>query len=127
MFPPGRYGRRRESRRQRRWAVPVALAVTVALLALLTIKLYGQYGTDAYTPTVLSVSGITDSSVTVKALVTKPDGSAATCTLNALAKNGVVVGTAEVHVAAGTSVTFSYVLNTTSRAYVADIPSCRPA
>jgi Cu2+-exporting ATPase len=32
-----------------------------------------------------------------------------------------------VAVAAGTSVTFSYVLNTRARAYVADIPSCRPA
>jgi hypothetical protein len=127
MFPPGRYGRRRAPRRTRRWVLPTALTVTIALLALLAVKLYGQYGTDRFSPTVLRLSDISDSSITVEAQVVKPGGEAAVCTVTALAKDGAVVGRAEVPVPAGTKATFTYTVHTSARPYVADVPSCRPA
>ena len=66
VFPPGRYGRRREPRRRRawiRWAVP---AVAIAIIGLITLKLYYQYGQDEFSPTILQYSNVTDTSITVK-------------------------------------------------------------
>jgi hypothetical protein len=125
VFPPGRYGRRREGSR-RRWAMPVALVAVVALMGLLAIKLYTQYGTEQYSPTVLSLSNVTNSSITVKFRVSKPSG-AAVCTVNAEARDGTILGTAEVPVPAGSAVTVTHSITTTDRAYIAEVPSCRPA
>jgi hypothetical protein len=127
MFPPGRYGRRREPRRTRRWVFPTLLVVTIGLLALLAAKLYGQYGTERFSPTVLRLSNISDSSITVEAQVVKPGKEAAICTVTALAHDGSVVGTADVPVPAGAKATFTFTVRTSARAYVADIPACRPA
>jgi hypothetical protein len=127
MFPPGRYGRRREPVRRRRGVGLAALGVVVTLTALIAVKLYGQYGTAAYTPTVLELTNLTDRSVTVEFKIAKPGGGTATCTLDALAVDGSIVGTAQVPVPAGTDVTVTYTVATTSRPYVADVPSCRPA
>src|SRR5256885_3724129 len=50
VFPPGRYGRRREPRRARRW-LPVALLTLVLVGALvLAERLYRQYGDPTYDP-----------------------------------------------------------------------------
>jgi hypothetical protein len=126
VFPPGRYGRRRAPVR-RRWILPVALVAVIAIMALVSVKLYGQYGTPDFSPTVLKVSDVTETSVTVTFTVTKPSGDPAICTVDALAYNHERVGTAEVSVPAGKNVRLQHTLKTTKRAYVADVPSCRAA
>jgi hypothetical protein len=127
MFPPGRYGRRREPATRRRWIMPVALTAVILLCGTLAFKLYQQYGRPRFTPTVVNISGVTATSVTVRLVVRKPGGEAAICTLDALADDQSIIGTAEVPVPAGTSVTLTYTVSTTGKARWADIPSCRAA
>ena len=125
MFPPGRYGRRREPIR-RRWVLPVVLAAVVAVMALLAVKLYTQYGTPQYSPTVLSLANVTNTSVTVEFRVQKPS-AAAVCTVNAEAKDGSVLGTSDVPVPVGTEVTVTYTITTTGRPFIAEVPGCTAA
>ncbi len=107
--------------------MPVALAIVILLSGALAVRLYRQYGTPEFTPTVVSLSNVSDISVTVRFIVGKPEADPAICTLDALAVDGSIVGTAEVPVPAGKSVTRVFALPTTSRAYVAEIRSCRKA
>jgi hypothetical protein len=102
------------------------LAAVVAVMAVLAVKLYTQYGTTQYSPTVLSLTNITKTSVTVEFSVTKRNATAV-CTVNAEAQDGSVVGTSEVSVPAGTDVTVTYTVTTSDRAHIAEVPSCRPA
>jgi Domain of unknown function (DUF4307) len=125
VFPPGRYGRRREPTR-RRWVLPFALSVVVSVMALLALKLYTQYGSQQYSPTVLSLTNVTKTSVTVTFRVQKPS-PAAVCTVDAEARDGSVVGTSNVPVPIGTDVTVSYAITTTDRPHIAEVPSCHAA
>jgi hypothetical protein len=125
VFPPGRYGRRREPTR-RRWVLPVVLSATVAVMALLAVKLYTQYGTPQYSPTVLSLTNVTKTSVTVEFRVQKPS-AAAVCMVNAEAKDGSVLGTSDVAVPVGTDVTVTYTITTTDRPFIAEVPACTAA
>ncbi len=126
MFPPGRYGRRREPRK-RSWALRVAAGIGVVLMLGIAFKLYQQYGKEDFSPTVLRYSNVTTSSITVTFDVQKQAGDKATCTLQAFAYTGEQLGEAQVPVAAGTDVRVTYTLPTTAKAYVAEIPSCQPA
>ncbi len=123
VFPPGRYGRRREPT-GRKWALPVVLVAVVALMALIAIKLYSQYGAGGYSPTVLSLTNVTKSSITVTFRVQKPDAPAV-CTVDAKARDGSIVGTSNVPVRAGTTVTTTATIATTDQPYIAEVPSCR--
>jgi len=105
----------------------VVAIVVIAVCAALSYKLYEQYGNPEFTPTVVAVSNISDTSMTVRFNVQKPDGKPATCTLNAIAYDSTVVGTAQVPVPAGKNVTVSYAITTLSRGFVADVPTCQPA
>lgn len=122
VFPPGRYGRRREATR-RRWVLPAVLVAVVAVTALLAIKLYTQYGSPQYSPTVLSLTNVTETSTTVKFRVQKPS-AAAVCTVIAEARDRSVVGSSSVPVPVGTDVTVTYTMTTTDRPYIAEVPSC---
>jgi hypothetical protein len=128
MFPPGRYGRRRESAgRRRRWAVPTVALVIVAVMALITVKLYVQYGRDAFSPNVIGSSNITDSSITVTFTVTKGEGVGGSCTVAAYTYGDQQVGEAQVPVPrAGTQARITYTLATTAKAYIAEVPACQP-
>jgi hypothetical protein len=126
VFPPGRYGHRREPAR-RRWILPTIIVAVIAIMALISVKLYGQYGTPRVSASVVKISDVTDSSMTVTFTVQKPDGERAVCTLDAIAYNRDRVGTAEVNVPEGANVQVTHTLPTTKRAYVADVPSCRAA
>jgi hypothetical protein len=126
MFPPDRYGRRRQTRHRSRWMMTVLIIAGVAIMSLIAVKLYLEYGNDEFTPTVISDKTVTDTSMTVKFQVAKPDGAPATCTVEAFAYDNTQVGTAQVAVPAGTNVTVTYTLATTSRPYVAEIPACQP-
>lgn len=126
VFPPGRYGRRREPRRTPRW-VPFALALVVAVGGLwLSLYLYGKYGSQ-YQPTVLASSVVSDTQVRVTVRLRKPDGRAADCRVQARDRHSAEVGYAVVRVAAGTDVTTSFTLATTGRAAVVDVLGCRAA
>jgi hypothetical protein len=127
MFPPDRYGRRRETRRRPRWVLPVLVLVVAVAMSLVAVKLYLEYGNDEFTPTVLASNQVTDDSITVTFQVAKPDGAPATCTVQAFAYDQTQVGEAQVAVPAGRDVTVKYVLKTTSRAYVGEVNTCQPA
>ena len=126
MFPPGRYGRRREQRKPS-WVLRVAAGIGVVLLLGIAFKLYQQYGNEQFSPTVLRYSNVTSTSITVTFDVQKQAGHRATCTLQAFAYNGEQLGEAQVPVGPGTDVRVTYTLPTTAEAYVAEIPACQPA
>jgi hypothetical protein len=126
VFPPGRYGRRRDHRR-RPWLVKTIAVVLFALLGVVAVKLYVDYGKTDFTPTVLRYSDVKPSSITVRFEVDKPSGAAAVCTVEAYATDGSIVGSAQVPVAAGRSVTVDYTLATTALARAADVTTCHAA
>jgi uncharacterized protein DUF4307 len=98
----------------------------VAVLSLIAVKLYVEYGNDEFTPTVTSDTKITDSSITITFEVAKSDGAPATCTVQAFAYDDTQVGEAQVPVPAGQNVTVTYTLATTARPYVGEVPTCQP-
>jgi hypothetical protein len=127
VFPPGRYGRRREPRRTPRW-IPVTLLVAIVLAALyLAVSLYGRYGQSPYEATVNSFGEITDSSITVTFAVHKSGGGPATCRVQAKDRSAAEVGYAEVAVPAGKDVSVRYKLHTSRRPFAVDVLSCRAA
>jgi hypothetical protein len=125
VFPPGRYGRRREPRRARRW-LPYALVSPVLIVAVfLAAHLYGQYGNAPYQGSVQSTSQVSSSSVTVTLAVHKSGGGTAICGVQAQDRSGAEVGYADVPVPAGTDVTVTYQLKTTSAAFAVEVTTCR--
>lgn len=130
VFPPGRYGRRRDPRRQRRWPLALLLVVTVALGALVTVRLYRQYGDPNYRAQVITYQDITDSQVVVRFQVTVPPGGSAVCLVRARSRDGAEVGHEEVRVTAPPGerqVSATHRLATTARPLVGEVLRCRPA
>jgi hypothetical protein len=129
VFPPGRYGRRREGRRR---PVLTALAATAAaaVLGLITFSLYDKYGDPTYDAQVITYSDITDSQVVVDFRVTVPAGGSATCALRARSYDGAEVAREEVTVTArpGEShIIARHRLTTTARPFIGEVLRCRPA
>jgi hypothetical protein len=129
VFPPGRYGRRRDPAAQRRRRVVAYLLGTVVALAGvgIAIKLYQQYTVAPYQVSDLTVTNLTDTSVTVHFQVSRPDGQAAVCTVKGHTRDGVEVGSAEVGVPAGGTGEVTYTLKTSQRAMTGEVPGCGPA
>lgn len=90
-------------------------------------RLYRQYGDPEHSARILSESERTADHVTIRFEVRSDGRSPAVCIVRARAKDGLVIGSAEVPVAAGTRVVQTYTLVTRERAFVVDIPKCRPA
>jgi uncharacterized protein DUF4307 len=132
VFPPGRYGHRRDPARQRRrrWVVYALATVVVAGCLAIAWKLYQQYAQAPYQVRVISVTDLTDTRVTVTFEVTKPAGLPAQCTVLGHTRAGLEVGRAEVVVAAGTpdqtTARVTYTLVTTGRPVTAEVPGCGP-
>jgi hypothetical protein len=126
VFPPGRYGRRRAPRRHGRLVGAVFLVAIVAATLTLAVTLYGRYGDPAYDPTVLRFSEITDSQVVITFRVSAPEGRASVCAVRARARDGSVVGRAEVPVPAGQP-QVTYRLATSARPVTGEVVRCRPA
>jgi hypothetical protein len=127
IFPPGRYGRRRQPGRRSR-LVPAALLVAVVIAGLwLAAHLYRQYGSAPYRADVPSVTQTTDSSVTMEFVVHKSGGGAAACRVQAKDFSGAEVGYAEVPVPAGRDVPVRYTLATSARAYGVTVLGCQAA
>jgi uncharacterized protein DUF4307 len=132
VFPPGRYGRRRDPARQRRrrW-ITFALAALVAVAGVtIAVKLYRQYATAPYQVTVIDITDLGDTSVTVTFDVTTPPGGGATCTVQAHTRDGELVGSAQVKVAPGaadqTVTRVKYTLPTSKRPIAGEVPGCGP-
>ena len=128
VFPPGRYGRRRDGRR--RLAAPIIFGVVVAAVAvLLSVRLYQQYGDPTYDAQIVRWTGATETQVTIDFTVRVPPGDAATCTLRARDYSGAQVGTRTVTVRAtgdDSTISASEVVPTTAKAFVGEVLRCRP-
>lgn len=130
VFPPGRYGRRREPGR-RRPLLPALLALAlVAVLGLVAAKLYRQYGDPAYDAEVVTYTDVTDTQVVITFRVRVPAGGTASCLLRARSHDGLEVGHEEVTVPGrpgAAQVTTTHRLATTARPFVGEVLRCRPA
>ncbi|MBY8872145.1 DUF4307 domain-containing protein [Micromonospora sp. PLK6-60] len=130
VFPPGRYGRRREPGRRRPLTAALLAAVLLAGLVLAAWQLYAKYGDPAYDPQLITYTDITDSQVQVTFRVTVPAGGSATCQLRARDRAGAEVGRDEVTVTArpgDTHVTTRHRVATTARPFIGEVLRCRPA
>jgi hypothetical protein len=133
VFPPGRYGRRRDPARQRRRRLlSFVLAGLVVVGGVgIAVKLYQQYAQAPYQVRVISVTNLTDTQVTVLFEVRKPAGHKTLCTVLGHTRDGEQVGIAEVEVPAGapdeTITQVTYTLVTTERPVTAEVPGCGPA
>ncbi len=127
VFPPGRYGRRREPKRAPRWTPVTLLAVGLVALFWLTLRLYTQYGANRYDPGPVRYGPVSDSQVTVTFDLRKPPSRTVTCRLRALDRTGAETGYAEVHVGTGDPVTTTYTIHTKARAVLVDILGCAAA
>jgi hypothetical protein len=125
VFPPGRYGRRRDPRRSRRRWLPVA-ALALLVLGTLAVgtRLYGRYGNPPYQASVTGIEQITDSSVTVTFTVRKRDAGPAVCRVQAKDRSAAEIGYAEVPVAGAGTVQVRYTLRTSARPYAVDVLGC---
>jgi hypothetical protein len=130
VFPPGRYGRRRAPRRQRRWVVALLVAAVVAAGVGLAVRLYQQYGDPSYNAQVTSYSGISETGIDLEFRVNVPESGKAVCVLRARSRDGAEVGKAEVPVAAAPGETrplTRYRLATSARPVIGEVVRCRAA
>lgn len=130
VFPPGRYGHRREPRRRRPWLVALLLVLVVAAGAVLALRLYRQYGDPTYDAQVVRYTDITDTQVVVEFRVTVPAGGEAICVVRARSRDGAEVGKVEVRVDAAPGETrpvTKYRLVTTARPINGEVVRCRAA
>jgi Domain of unknown function (DUF4307) len=130
VFPPGRYGRRRE-RRRRPGLVPLLLAGLGLLVGLaVAARLYQQYGNPGHRGELVAIDEFTDDHVTFRFRVYKPAGQASTCHVRARARDGAEVGAADVTVPApepgADSTTITYRLPATRRPVSAEVIRCLP-
>jgi hypothetical protein len=129
VFPPGRYGRRRDGRR--RLFVPAVLALLLGVAAVfLVIRLYGQYGDPDYDAQIVGWSDVTDTQMTIRFTVRVPPGGSATCGLRARDYGGLEVGRRTVTVTAKQSartIDASEVVPTSTKAAVGDVIRCAAA
>ncbi|MFG2060547.1 DUF4307 domain-containing protein [Micromonospora sp. NPDC048871] len=129
VFPPGRYGRRREPRRRRPLLTALLLVVLVAALTAVSVRLYRQYGDPAYGAQVITYTDITDRQVVIDFRVNLPEGGSAVCLLRARDNAGAEVAREEVPVSAAQGerqVTVRHRLATSARPFIGEVVRCRP-
>jgi hypothetical protein len=124
VFPPGRYGHRREPRRRRVWLIAVLLVPVVLAGLWIAFTLFGKYGQPTFSPSAAVAVDATDTSVTARFTVHKDAEATGSCRVRARDYSGAQVGYARVPVGRGRDLTISYQLPTTGRAYVVDVLGC---
>jgi hypothetical protein len=129
VFPPGRYGRRRDGRRHRGLSIVLAALVLAASL-LAAVRLYGQYGDPDYDPRIVGWTDVTPAGMTIDFTVRVPAGASATCVLRARSYDGAEVGRRTVTLAAApgaTTIEGRERVATTARASHGDVLRCQPS
>ena len=130
VFPPGRYGRRREPGGRRRWPVVALAALAAAAGLAISVKLYQQYADPDFQARVVAVREISDRAVTVDFEVRVPAGEGAMCTVRARDHSGTTVGQTAVAVPAGgpgqTLLRASHAVPTSAKPFTGDITGCGP-
>ncbi|MGC5018442.1 DUF4307 domain-containing protein [Micromonospora sp. DT47] len=130
VFPPGRYGRRREPGRRRPLLAWLLTAALVAGMTLVAAQLYTRYGDPTYDPEVITYTDVTDTGMRVDFRVTVPSGGSAVCLLRARSRDGAEVGKEEVTVTARPGerhLTARHRIATTGRPFVGEVLRCRAA
>ncbi|WP_232344047.1 DUF4307 domain-containing protein [Actinoplanes awajinensis] len=129
VFPPGRYGRRRDGRRRK----PLTLIVAATLFGIVALGVtwsyYQKFGQTNYSPEIVGWNEPTDAEMVIKFRVRVPEGESASCALRARDFQGYELGTRTVTVPAppgGGEVEVTESVPTTARAVVGDVMSCRP-
>lgn len=128
VFPPGRYGRRRQGGR-RRLPSAVAVAVFGVVISGITYAYYDKYGQTDYTADIIGWNIPSDAEMVVEFRVRVPAGGSAMCVVRARDYDGFEVGRQSVTVPAtgGGAVEVSQSVPTQSRASVGDVMGCREA
>jgi hypothetical protein len=101
-------------------------ALVIVASSAVALKLYRQYAEAPYQVRVISITGVTDTGVTLTFEVHKPPEAGAVCTVLARGRGGVEVGRARVDMPPGTT-RVTYTLTTVSTPVTADVPGCGPA
>jgi hypothetical protein len=127
VFPPGRYGHRREPGRRRPWTVLLLLVPVVVLGLWISFTLYEKYGNPTFHPSAATAVDVTDTSVTVRFTVHKGRAETGACRVRGRDRSGSQVGYAKVPVGPGTDLTINYPLPTTGRAFAVDVLGCTPS
>jgi hypothetical protein len=132
VFPPGRYGHRRDpaALRRRRVVAAVFGALTVLVGVGIAVKLYQQYAAAPYQVSNVTTTNLTDTSFTVRFTVSHPAGKPARCTVAGHTRDGVEVGRGDVEVppngSSDTSTEITYTLPTTAKAVIGEVQGCGP-
>jgi hypothetical protein len=128
VFPPGRYGRRRDGKRH--LGLPILFgALVLAFTVFLAIRLYSAYGDPDYDPQIVGWTDVTTSGMTIDFTVRVPAGGSASCVLRARSYDGAEVGRRTVTVRAAADATIAEAkerVTTTARASHGDVVRCRP-
>lgn len=128
VFPPGRYGRRRDGKRHP--VLPILFgALVLAFTLFLAIRLYSTYGDPNYDPQIVGWTDVTTSGMTIDFTVRVPAGGSASCVLRARSYDGAEVGRRTVTVTAAADATIAEAkerVTTTARASHGDVVRCRP-
>lgn len=127
-FPPGRYGRRREPTKHRKWVVGGLSALVVVGGVGVSFALYNQYGDPNFSATVQGYQ-LHEDEVEVTFQVTKPADEDATCRVRSRDMSGEVIGLAEVDVPAGNedTVVMTYTLPVEGEPNTGEVQRCWPA
>jgi Domain of unknown function (DUF4307) len=129
VFPPGRYGHRREGRR--RPVVPLIIfAIVLAASLAVSVKLYEEFGQTGYQAQIVGWDPPTDTRILIHFTVTVPAGHAAKCSLEARDYGGNVLGDRDVVVRPtgdATTVDAKEAVTTTAKASAGYVLGCQAA
>jgi hypothetical protein len=129
VFPPGRYGRRRDGRGVSRQRIAAIAAAVVLAGGFIAVRLFNAYGDGDYTAAVTKFV-IADDGVAVTLMVRLPDDGAAICVVRARDATGAETGREEIRVVAGAEPERTMVthrLATKNRPVTGEVKGCRPA
>jgi hypothetical protein len=124
VFPPGRYGRRREPRRHRRWVPATLTALVVVAGVAAAVRMGDTLGVE-YDSRVQSFE-LGDDAVTITFEVYRPAGEDVVCRLRSRDFAGAEVGVAEVHLPASseTRTVTTYTLPVAGVPNTAEVQRC---
>ncbi len=129
VFPPGRYGWRRDGGRRR--LIPIVYTIVFALaLGGITWGYWARYGGTDYTADIIGWEVTSDREMAIEFRVRVPEDGAAMCMLRARDYDGFEVGRRAVTVPApdgGGSVEVRETVPTNARGAVGDVMGCRDA